>query len=53
MAKVVSNYDLIGEVMNKIYEYIIYENNNIYQIFDNTNLDRGALGGLYEKYVIH
>ena len=53
MAKLVSNYDLIGEVMNKIYEYIIYENNNIYQIFDNTNLDRGALGGLYEKYVIH
>ena len=53
MAKVVSNYDLIGEVMNKIYEYIIYENKNIYQIFDNTNLDRGALGGLYQKYVIH
>lgn len=39
--------------MNKIYEYIIYENKNIYQIFDNINLDEGALGGLYEKYVIH
>ena len=53
IAKVVFNYELIGEVMNKIYEYIIYENKNIYQIFDNINLDEGALGGLYEKYVIH
>ena len=33
--------------------YIIYENNNIYQIFQNINLDKGALSGLYEKYVIH
>ena len=39
--------------MNKIYEDIIYENNNIYQIFDRLNLDQGALGRLYEKYVIH
>ena len=39
--------------MNKLYEDIIYENNNIFQIFDNIKLDRGALDGLYEKYVIH
>ena len=52
-AKIVFNYELVGEVMNKIYKYIIYENKNIYQIFDNINLDGGALGGLYEKYVIH
>ena len=51
--KIVFNYELVGEVMNKIYEYIIYENHNIYQIFDNIKLDKGALGGLYEKYVIH
>ena len=53
IAKIVLNYELIGEVMNKIYEYIICENKNIYQIFDNINLDKGALGGLYEKFVIH
>ena len=52
-AKIIFNNELVGEVMNKIYEYIIYENNNIYQIFQNINLDKGALGGLYEKYVIH
>jgi len=52
-AKIVFNYELVGQVMNKIYEYIIYENQNIYQIFDNIKLDKGALGGLYEKYVIH
>ena len=51
MAKIVFNYELVGEVMNKIYESIIYENNNIYQIFDNIKLDEGGLGGLYEKYV--
>ena len=50
-AKILFNYELVGEVMNNIYEYIIYENNNIYQIFDNLNLDAGALSELYEKYV--
>ena len=50
-AKIVFNYELVGEVMNNIYEYIIYENNNIYQIFDNLNLDADALSELYEKYV--
>ena len=53
LAKIVFNYELVGEVMNKIYESIIYENNNIYQIFDNIKLDEGALDELYEKYVIH
>ena len=53
LAKIIVNYELVGEVMNKIYEDIIYENNNIYQIFDRLNLDQGALGRLYEKYVIH
>ena len=52
-SKIIFLYDLVGEVMNELYEYIIYENNNIYEIFDNINLDRGALGGLYEKYVIY
>ena len=52
-AKIVFNYKIVGEVMNKIYEFIIYENNNIYKIFANIDLDKGALGGLYEKYVIH
>ena len=52
-AKITFNFELVGEVMNKIYEDIIYENENIYQIFDNIGLDQGALGGLYEKYVIH
>ena len=50
-AKIIFNYELVGEVMNNIYEYIIYENNNIYQIFDNLNLDAGDLSELYEKYV--
>ena len=53
ISEIVFNCELVGEVMNKIYEDIIYENNNIYQIFDNIKLDRGALDGLYEKYVIH
>ena len=52
-AKITLNFELVGEVMNKIYEDIIYENKNIYQIFENIELDQGALGGLYEKYVIH
>ena len=52
-AKITLNFELVGEVMNKIYEDIIYENKNIYQIFDNIELDQGALDGLYEKYVIH
>jgi len=53
ISEIVFNFELVGEVMNKLYEDIIYENNNIFQIFDNIKLDRGALGGLYEKYVIH
>ena len=52
-AKIIFNCELVGEVMNKIYEDIICENKNIYQIFDNMNLDKGALGGLYEKFIIH
>ena len=52
-AKIIFNFELVGEVMNKIYEDIICENKNIYQIFDNMKLDKGALGGLYEKFIIH
>ena len=44
--------DLVEEVLSEIYEKLIYDNGNIYQIFNNNKLDKGAIGGIYEKYVI-
>ena len=52
-AKITFNFELVGEVINKIYEDIICENENIYQLFDNIGLDQGALSELYKKFVIH
>ena len=53
-AKIVYNFELIKEVLNDIYELLIFENNSIYKIFSsNELLDEGSLGGLFEKYVIY
>ena len=51
-AKIIYNFDLVKEVLSEIYEKLIYDNGNIYQIFNNNKLDKGAIGGIYEKYVI-
>ena len=39
--------------MVELYNHAIYGNNTIYHLFENTKLDRGALGGLYEKFVVY
>ena len=51
--QIVFKFPLIGEVMTQIYENIIYANKSIYTIFKYIELDPGALGDLYEKYVIY
>ena len=53
LIQIVFNFPLVGEVMTEIYENIVYENKSMYSLFFNIGLDKGALGGLYEKYVIH
>ena len=52
-SKIIFKFALVGDVMTEIYENVIYENKSIYSIFSYLGLDAGALGGLYEKYVIH
>jgi len=53
-AKIVYNFELVKEAINDIYDSLIYENPSIYSIFNNNILlDEGALGGIFEKYVIH
>jgi hypothetical protein len=44
---------LVGEAMTEVYEKIIYASKSIYSIFNDIGLDQGALGGLFEKYVIY
>ena len=51
MAYIEYNFPLVQEVLGEIYEYIIYGNSSIYNIFDEINLDAGALGGIFEKLV--
>ena len=52
-SQIVFNFPLVGEVMTKIYELIIIGNKSLFSIFNRLDLDEGALGGLYEKYVIN
>ena len=52
-AKIKYNFDLVKEVVGELYEYLIYNHPNIYQIFNLNKLDNGALGGMYEKFVIY
>ena len=53
-AKVIYNFELVKDVLNDIYERLILENTSIYKIFSsNKMLDEGALGGIFEKYVIY
>lgn len=51
MAYIEYNFPLVQEVLGEIYEYIIYENSSIYNIFNEVKLDAGALGGIFEKLV--
>ena len=51
--KLIYNFPLVEEVMVEIYNIIVYYHKSIYKIFENTNLDRGALDSLYEKFVIY
>ena len=52
-AKIKYNFDLVKEVVGELYEYLIYNHPSIYQIFNLNKLDNGALGGMYEKFVIY
>ena len=53
-AEVIYNFELVKDVLNDIYERLILENNSIYHIFRSDKmLDEGALGGIFEKYVIY
>ena len=51
LAYIEYNFPLVQEVLGEIYEYIIYENSSIYNIFNEIKLDAGALGGIFEKLV--
>ena len=51
--KIIFNFPLVGEAMTEVYEKIIYASKSIYSIFNDIGLDQGALGGLFEKYVIY
>ena len=53
-AEIIYNFELVREVLSDIYEFLILNNGSIYKIFTNEQLlDEGALGGLFEKYVIY
>ena len=51
LAYIEYNFPLVQEVLGEIYEYIIYGNSSIYNIFNEVKLDAGALGGIFEKLV--
>ena len=54
LAEIVYNFDLVKDALSEIYELLIFENLSIYKIFNNNGLlDEGALGGLFEKFVIY
>ena len=53
IAQIIFNFELVGEVINELYDFIIQENIHIFQIFDNIKLDQGALEVLYKKYAIY
>ena len=52
-AKIIYNFELVKEVMGELYESFIYNHPSIYKIFNLNLLDNGALGGMYEKFVIY
>ena len=52
-SKIIFKFSLVGDAMTEIYENVIYHNKSIYSIFSYLELDAGALGGLFEKCVIH
>ena len=53
-AEIIYNFELVKEVLSDIYEFLILNNGSIYKIFFTEKLlDEGALGGLFEKYVIY
>ena len=51
--KIIYNFDLVKEVMGELYELLIYNHPSIYKVFNSNLLDNGALGGMYEKFVIY
>ena len=53
-AEIIYNFELVKDALSDIYEFLILNNSTIYKIFINNQLlDEGALGGLFEKYVIY